>query len=143
MRFAWDILVTPEDKETNKKVVTLPLAHGIITLVSILFPPGCHKMVHCVIRHYEHAIFPSVEDMSISGDTTPVEWNEYYEMYREPYELKAELWGVNCRYDHTVGISIVVLPRKAVISLAIVDAIKSVFGLLSPKRIFTRTQGEK
>ena len=63
MRFAWDILVTPEDKETNKKVVTLPLAHGIITLVSILFPPGCHKMVHCVIRHYEHAIFPSSQEI--------------------------------------------------------------------------------
>ena len=73
----------------------------------------------------------------MKGDTFPHEWNEYYESYQPPYELKVKLWGVDCTYNHTVTVSIVVLPRKAIIALAIVDAIKSAFGMLSPRRIFT------
>jgi len=78
--------------------------------------------------------------MTIIGDGTPVEWTEYYESYQRPYELKVELWGVDCSYDHTVTIRVAVLPRKAILALAIVDALKSAFGLLSPKRIFTRKE---
>ncbi|GAI63758.1 unnamed protein product, partial [marine sediment metagenome] len=39
---------------------------------------------------------------------------------------------------HKVRIRIAILPRRAIVALAIVDAIKSAFGILSPKRIFTR-----
>jgi len=33
-----------------------------------------------------------------------------------------------------------VLPRKAIIAYAVADAIKGIFGMLSPKRIFTRSE---
>lgn len=140
MLFTWDILVETTDIATNRKKQALKLAHGIITWVSVLYPTGCHGMVHCVIRHYEHQIFPSVEGMTIIGDGIPIEWTEYYEMYAEPYALKVELWGVGCTYDHTVTIRVAILPRKAILALAIVDAIKGIFGIISPRRIFTRRE---
>lgn len=144
MLYTWDTVVrTGVDLYATKREVPLRLAHGVITWVSVLFPPGCHGMVKCQIFHREHQIFPSRDVMSLSGDGTPIEWNEYYELYQPPYDLLARLWGVGCTYDHTVSIRIAVLPRKAIIAAAIVDALKGAFGMLSPKRIFTRKQGEK
>jgi len=142
MLFEKDILVETSHTITNKKVAILEIAHGIITWVSVLYPTGCHGMVHCIIRHHEHQIAPSTEGMSIIGDGFPVEWSEYYESYQPPYELKVELWGVDCIYNHTVTIRVAILPRKAIIALAIVDTLRGLFGLLSPRRIFTRKEKE-
>lgn len=137
MLFAFDVTVETKHTETNKKEQPLLLAPGIITFVSVLFPPGCAGLVHCVILHHEHQIFPSRSDEDLLGDGFPIEWTEYYEMYEPPHDLKARLWGVSCSYPHVVTIRMAVLPRKAIIAVAIVDAIKSLFGMLSPKRIFT------
>ncbi len=78
--------------------------------------------------------------MTIVGDGHPVEWSEYYESYQPPYELKIKAWGVGISHNHTVHVRVAVLPRKAVLALGVVDAIKGVFGMLSPKRIFTRRE---
>ena len=75
--------------------------------------------------------------MNLAGDTFPIEWNEYYEMYQEPYELWVKAWNEDDTYAHKITVRIAVLPRKAILALAIVDAIKSMLGILSPKRIFT------
>ena len=137
MLFVADVIVATTNTESNPKAQLLKIAHGIITWVSVLHPPGCHGKVHCVVLHHEHQIFPSTEDMSLKGNSPPIEWTEYYESYQPPYELKIKAWADDCDYSHTITVRIAVLPRKAIISLAIVDAIKSLFGMLSPKRIFT------
>ncbi|GAI48876.1 unnamed protein product, partial [marine sediment metagenome] len=141
VEFEEHILVETEHIATNKKEQILHIAHGIITWVSVFFPPGCHNMVHCVVLHHEHQIFPSTEGMTLAGNATPIEWTEYYESYQPPYELKVKLWGVGCAYKHTITVRVAILPRKAIIAIAIVDAIKGMFGLLRPKRLFTLGQG--
>jgi len=75
--------------------------------------------------------------MDCAGDSHPIDWEEYYESYQPPYELKIKGWNTSTRYPHTFDIFVVVLPRKAVLAYQIVDAIRSVFGMLSPKRLFT------
>lgn len=137
MLFVKDITVLTTHTVTNPKEEPLRLAHGIITWVSISMPRGCHGLVNCRIFHREHQIFPSRAASEIRADGFPVEWNEYYEMYEPPHDLLVRAWGVRCAYDHVITIRIAILPRKAIISLALVDAIKGVFGALSPKRIFT------
>ena len=137
MLFTRSVIVETEHTVATKKVEVLPIAHGIITFISVFFPPGCHNQVNCVILHHEHQIAPSTENMTIIGDASPVEWNEYYESYQPPYELKLEMWGDDCAYDHEVTVRVAILPRKAVLALALVDAIKNLFSLFAPKRIFT------
>ena len=137
MLFTWDINVPKNTTEASPVEQDLTIAHGIITWVSVLFPPGCARLAHCQIYHFGQQIFPSRDGMDLSGDTFPIEWNEYYEMYHEPYELKAECWNEDDTYPHKITIRIAVLPRKAIVALAIVDAIKGLFGMLSVKRIFT------
>ena len=78
--------------------------------------------------------------MTFHGDAFPIDWEEYYEVYQPPFELKLEGWNLDDTYPHTFDVFVAVLPRKAVLALSIVDAIKSAFGILSPKRIFTRSK---
>lgn len=137
MLFCIDINVPKNTTETSPKIDTLKIAHGIITWISVFFPPGCARLAHCVILHHEHQIVPSTEGMNLSGDTFPIEWNEYYESYQPPYELKIKAWNEDDTYAHKITVRVAVLPRKAVLALAIVDAIKSVWNALIPKRIFT------
>lgn len=137
MLFTWDINLPKNTPFASPVTLDLHLAQGIITWFSIFFPPGCARLAHCTIHHYSKQIVPSVEGMDLSGDTFPIAWTDYYEMYAEPYLLKFTGWNEDDTYPHKVTVRIAILPRKAVLALAIVDAIKSVFSLLSPKRLFT------
>lgn len=135
MLFSFVVNVATINTATNKKVEPLYVAHGILTWVSVMFPPGCSGLVHCVIRHREHQIFPSTELLDLRGDAFPIEWNDYYELYHEPYFLKAECWGVGCEHAHNVYIKVAVLPRRALAPPSITEAIRGAFGMILPKRI--------
>jgi len=135
MLFTKEIVVIANTSELTPNVSTLKIAHGVISKVSVCFPLGCSLLVDCVIVHHEHQVFPSTENMSLVGDGEVIEWNEYYECYQPPYELKVKCWSEGTSYNHTIVVRVAILPRKAIVALAVADAIRSLFGLLTPKRI--------
>lgn len=138
MLFEASITIPKNTTATSPEEVILKIAHGIITEFKVRPRPGHAALAHLVILHHEHQIAPSTENMDFAGDTFPIDWKEYYESYQPPYELKLKGWNTDDTYPHTFDVFVAVLPRKAIIALAIVDAIKGLFGVLSPKRIFTR-----
>jgi len=137
MLFEQSITIPKETTSVNPTTAILGIAHGIITKIMVRPRPGHAALAHLVILHHEHQIAPSTENMDFYGDTFPIDWEEYYESYQPPYELKLKGWNEDDTYPHTFDVFVAVLPRKAILALAIVDAIKSIFGMLSPKRIFT------
>lgn len=142
MLFTKDITVLTTHTESDPLVETLNIAKGILSFVSVLFPTGCHGMVHCQLYYHEHQIAPSTQGMTMIGDSTPVEWTEYYECYQPPFQIKIKAWGVSCSYPHTLTIRVAILPRTAVLATAIVDAMKNLLSSFMPKRIFTKGKGE-
>lgn len=140
MLFTRDITIPALTTKADPTVAILKIAHGIITEFKVRPRPGHAGLAHCVILHHEHQVAPSTEEMDLHGDTYPIDWDEYYESYQPPYELKVKGWNDDDTYFHTFSIAVVVLPRRAVLALAIVDAIKGAFSLLSPRRIFTRRE---
>jgi len=135
MLFEAQIIIPKNTTSTNPSEVILKIAHGIITKIMVRPRPGHAALAHLVILHHEHQIAPSTEGMDLSGDTLPIDWEEYYESYQPPYELKLKGWNQDDTYSHTFDVFVAVLPRKAIIALAIVDAIKGLFSVLSPSRI--------
>lgn len=135
--FQASITIPKDTAKTSPETETLKIAHGIITKFMVRPRPGHAALAHLIIKHHEHQIAPSTEDMDLHGDTFPIDWEDYYESYQPPYELKLVGWNEDDTYPHTFDVYVAVLPRKAIIALAIVDAIKSIFRVLSPKRIFT------
>lgn len=136
MLFQASITITTTKTKAEPQVETMKIAHGIITKVMVRPRPGHGATAELVILHHEHQIAPSTEGMSLHGDAHPIDWEEYYESYQPPYELKLKGWANGSTYSHTFDVFVAVLPRKAILALAVVDAIKGILGLLSPRRIF-------
>ena len=137
MLFQASITIPKNTLRANPTEVILKIAHGIITKIMVRPRPGHAALAHLVILHHEHQIAPSTENMDLHGDAPAIDWEEYYESYQPPYELKLKGWNTDDTYSHTFDVMVAILTRKAILALAIVDAIKSVFGVLSPKRLFT------
>ena len=137
MLFQASITIPKNTTYSGATEVNLKIAHGIITKIMVRPRPGHAALAHLIILHHEHQIAPSTENMDLHGDAPPIDWEEYYESYQPPYELKLKGWNEDDTYPHTFDVYVAILPRKAILALAIVDAIKGAFGFLSPKRIFT------
>jgi len=135
MLFTADVVVPAGTEANSPKVQTLKIARGIISWVSVLFPPGCNGMVYCTIAHHEHQIAPSTEQMTMSGNADPIEWNEYYKCYQLPHELKIRAWSPGTTYDHTISVRVAILPREGVIATSVADAVEGLLGTLVPKPI--------
>ena len=137
MLFSASITIPKNTTQAAPTEVILKLAHGIMTKIMVRPRPGHASLAHLVILHHEYQIAPSTENMDLHGDAPPIDWEEYYESYQPPYELKLKGWNTDDTYPHTFDVFVAVLPRKAVLPLAIVDAVRSALGVLNPKRIFT------
>ena len=137
MLFETSITIPITATKADPEVVILKIAHGIITKIMVRPRPGHHALAHCIILHHEHQIAPSTENMDFAGDFFPIDWEEYYESYQPPYELKIKGWNEDDTYPHTFDIFVAILPRKGIIATSIADAIKNLFSLTTIKRIFT------
>ena len=142
MLYTADVVVSAATSEANPKTQILKIARGIISWVSVQFPSGCNGLVYCTIAHHEHQIAPSTEKMTMSGNGVPIEWNEYYECYQPPYELKIKAWSPDTEYNHTISVRVAVLPRRGVIATSVADALEGLFGVLVPKPISPVEEGE-
>ncbi len=137
MLFETSITIPANTTKATPTVEMLGIAHGIITKIMVRPRPGHAALAHCVIMYHEHQIAPSTEHMDFAGDTFPLDWEEYLEVTQPPYELKIKGWNDDDTYEHTFDIFVAILPRKAVLALAIVDAIRYLFSLTTIRRIFT------
>lgn len=138
MLFEASITIPANTAATSPEVVTFKIAHGIIAKFMVRPRPGHAALAHLVILHHEHQIAPSTEGMDLSGDAHAIDWEEYYESYQPPYELKLKGWNDDDTYPHTFDVFVSVLPRKAIIALAIVDTIKDLLKMMSPRRILMK-----
>ncbi len=135
MLFQASITIPQNTTRNSPTETTLKIAHGIITKFMVRPRPGHAGLAHLVILHHEHQIAPSTENMDIHGDALPIDWEEYYESYQPPYELKLRAWNEDDTYPHTFDVYVAVLPRKAIVAFQIVDAIKTVIRAILPKRL--------
>jgi len=135
--FEKSITIPASQTQASPTVVTMGIAHGIINKIMVRPRPGHAGLAHCVILHHEHQIAPSTEGMDFAGDTFPIDWEEYYESYQPPYELKIKGWNDDDTYEHTFDVYVAVLPRKGVAASSISDMLKGVLGVFFPKRIST------
>lgn len=137
MFFETLITIPANTTSASPTVVILKIAHGIITKIMVRPRAGHQNLAHCIILHHEHQIAPSTENMDLHGEFFPIDWEEYYESYQPPYELKIKGWNEDDTYQHIFDIAVVVLPRKAIVATSIVDSIKDLFSLNTIKRIFS------
>lgn len=140
MLFQASITIPANTTKADPTEEILKIAHGIITKVMVRPRAGHRWLAHLVILHHEHQIAPSTENMDFRGEFFPLDWKEYYESYQPPYELKLKGWSDDDTYQHAFDVYVAILPRRAILAFQIADAIKEVISLLSPRRIFARSE---
>lgn len=138
MFYSRSITVPPNTREGTFPETVIDLSHGVITRVIFRPRPGHASLLHVRVFHRRHQIFPDNADDDLHGDTFPVEWEEWYEMFEKPFTLTIMSWNDSQRYAHTFDIAFEVLPKFAALPYAFARALSDIFSLLSPKRIFTR-----
>ncbi len=133
MLYSGSITIPANTTKDSPTTVTLEIARGIITKYMVRPRPGHAALAHLVIRFHEHQVAPSHEDSDLHGDALPIDWEEFYEVKGLPYELKLEGWNDDDTYPHTFDVFVAVLPPRAVLALAVVDAFKSLLSLVLPR----------
>lgn len=137
MLFEASITIPANTAATAPETETLQIAKGIISRIMVRPRPGHAGLAHLVILHHEHPLAPSSPGMDFHGDTFPIDWEEFYESYQPPFELRLVGWNDDDTFEHTFDVFVTILPRRGIIATAITDAISNLFSLNTIKRIFT------
>lgn len=133
MWYHYTLPVTAGTLEAAPVAKQLKLTHGVITHISVLFPTGCKQLVKVRLLHQEHQIFPNNPDEPASADGMPEGGDVHYQLYGEPFEIKAIGYAPAAIYDHSITIMVNVLPPEVAepwtVQTSILDKLKNVFGL--------------
>lgn len=135
MLFKASITIPANTTELDPTVETFKIAHGIITKFMVRPRPGHAALAHCVVSYHEHQIAPSTVGMDLAGDTFPIDWEEYYEVYQPPYELRITGWNEDDTYEHSFDIYVAILPRRAVLAAAVIDAFSNIISWLTGRSV--------
>jgi len=136
--YSRSITVPANTAEGTFRETTIDLSHGVITGVIFRPRPGHASLLHVRVFHRRHQLFPDNADDDLHGDTFPVQWREWYEMFEKPFTLTIFAWNDDDTYSHTFDIAFEVLPKYAALPFALARAFSNIVSLLSPRRIFTR-----
>jgi hypothetical protein len=134
----YDFAITVPKSTTEANAVTTiaKVTHGVITRVSFRPRPGHSALLHCQVSYHEHQLWPVSREEDLHGDTFPIEWDDYEELFTDPYELKIVAWNEDDTYAHTFDLGFALLPENIVAPVNWGKVMTDIFSLLSPRRLF-------
>jgi len=109
MLYEFQITTPANTPEASKKKTVLELELGVIVRTIIEFPPGPAGLLHLQINRAMHQLDPRNLNGSIIGDRTFLDFEEWYELTEEPYQLEAYTWNEDDTYQHMVIVRFVLL----------------------------------
>lgn len=115
MIFDYTLTIPANTPESAPEPLELPLTHGIIHKIAVIFQAGCRHQVSLVIKRGLHQVWPTNPDGALKGDFFPIEGPVWYELEDEPYVLEAYGWSPGTTYDHVVTIRLWIARREILI----------------------------
>jgi hypothetical protein len=133
----YDVAITTATTYTEAAplATVIGVEHGVITRVSFRPRPGHSALCHARVYYHEHQLWPVSRDEDLHGDTFPIEWDDYEEIFTAPYELVVRAWNLGT-YEHTFDLGFALLPERVVAPVNWSQIMRDIFSLLSPRRIF-------
>lgn len=135
MLFQATITIPANTSKTAPTIQLMGIARGIISKFMVRPRMGHAGLAHLTVKHHEHQIAPSTPNMSISGDSYPIDWEDYYEVYQPPYHLKLTGWNLDDSYPHSFDVYVAIIPKKAVVATAVSDTLSNIVGLFTVKKV--------
>jgi hypothetical protein len=92
--------------ETDRTTQELKVSPGILTGLSVYFPPGVHSLARCRISIGETPIAPRSAGGYITGNNSTLPIEGIYELISDKRPvLKIELWNLDYAYSHTIHVT--------------------------------------
>jgi hypothetical protein len=135
MLYGGEVTVPKSTTQDDPVETTFELTYGVITRVMFYPRPGHAGLVHVQVDHWEHQIFPLDPEQDLHGDSHPIIWEEWYELFYSPFELKVRAWNDDDTYAHTFDIWFDVLPPEALPTYAFREALTSLYLIQNPREI--------
>ena len=136
MLYSQEITVAANTTEANASETVIKVTRGVIKKIIYQPRPGHSALCHARVFYQEHQIAPVDRNTDLHGDTFPIEWEEYEELFTDPYELVIRAWNLDDTYSHTFDISFVIMLEEVAQPLDFNKLIKSILNIFSPTRIF-------
>lgn len=125
MIYVFDFETSASTLATTKKKTLLPLTHGLIYKLDILFPPGPAHLLHLQIKDALQFVWPTNPDQDFAGDNEQITFEDEYPITEPPYELQAYTWNIDDTFDHRIIIRIGVNPIAIVPEVRIRELLQS------------------
>ena len=136
MSFFLYSLTAPHDtSQANAITQTLTLHHGIIHNVTVYIPEGHAGLFHLQVFDSLHQLYPFVNGEDFHGDNIRFDFNDWYDLTKEPYTLIAKYWNDDDTFTHEVILCICVLPKWVLIPQLITKGVSSAWAKLIGKEI--------
>lgn len=129
----YDVAITvPKSTTEDTPVETvISVTHGVITRVSFRPRPGHSALCHVRVYYHEHQLWPVSREEDLHGDRDPIEWDDYEEIFTDPYELVVRAWNDDDTYPHTFDLGFALIPEEiAKPDSGLVANIKKFLGLV-------------
>lgn len=113
MFYSFDLAIpanTPERASTEREV---NLTWGVITEVSIRFPPQVRGLAKVRILEHRHQLWPTNLDEWFYGNDETIKWNEYHQLFEMPAIFTLLGYNDDDSYKHTPIIRFEILPPLA------------------------------
>ena len=94
--------------------IELNLTKGVIASGQLFFPPGCHGLVHIIIADGRGQLYPANAEDTYHYDDAIIPLVGRYVLDTAPYKLFMRGWSPGANYDHTIQLSLAVLPEEEV-----------------------------
>ncbi len=131
MFYSLAVTVPANTTEAAPKETSVKVSHGVVTSVSFRPRPGHSGLCHVRVFYHEHQLWPVSRNEDLHGDTFPIEWNDYEEIFTPPYELMIRSWNEDDTYPHTFDLSFAILPEEVVKpDSALMGGIRKFLGLV-------------
>lgn len=95
----------------------LKLTHGVIHRVEVEFYEGCRRKVSLSLFIGGHQIYPTNPEGRFCTNGYTIAWDDYYELFSEPYALKAVAYSPNAVCPHTLVVRIGLLESEVALAM--------------------------
>jgi hypothetical protein len=112
MIYDFPVTVLTTNTEDDPAIEDAKLTHGVVHRIEVEFPAGQIGLIHVVINHMGHQVWPSNPAGSFASDDHVVAFDDYYPLLFAPYRFKIIAWTDGTNYDHTVKVRFGLLPES-------------------------------
>lgn len=104
MHYAYDAVVLPAHTSSNHLEVPIKISTGTIKHVSIIFPPGCARLVKCTIWDNAEQLLPTNMEAVYSENAYAVEIDCYIPTWIFGNEFTILAWNTGASYKHIIHV---------------------------------------